>query len=179
MPSSDPTRDPTQEDLLYLAGMFDGEGCVTVLRNNNHLQVSKVGRNRTATTEEASWFPRVSVKMTHADAVQRFGDCFGGQVKLYRSNNVKHKDQWRWDLWRKDQILHFANTLAEHTVVKRPQLEALLLWYSMPIRRRGRGSTLSPEETRIRRLCYNKIRQSNKGMWDNLKHIGHGIHADL
>jgi hypothetical protein len=77
-----------ETDLAYMAGFFDGEGCVTL-----RYQVLKDGRN--------CFRRRVCVVNTNQDILKTFQSCFGGyfkervHMKRYKGcENHKHIFEW-------------------------------------------------------------------------------------
>ena len=65
-------RQPNEIELSYLAGYFDGEGCI---------HVSKVGARV------------ISIKSCYPKVVQKFHKIYGGWCK--KMPNVSKKKQWR------------------------------------------------------------------------------------
>lgn len=69
------------EELSYAAGLFDGEGTVTLTRNKANEQRS----------------PTVSLSSTTYELVQFMKDTFGGRiVTLTRTKKQGHKQAWHW-----------------------------------------------------------------------------------
>ena len=60
----------SETDKAYLAGIIDGEGCITVLT--------------------------VAVVMNDKEAVQMLYDAFGGCLFFVKRGNAKWHDSWRW-----------------------------------------------------------------------------------
>lgn len=167
--------------LYYLAGLFDGEGCVSVTKSDRKLQPTVVGRNRKCTSPATAYNFRIQVNSTDYKIVNAFKTAFGGEVVDRPHKNIRHKKQWCWRILRVNQMHDFAEALAPLCQTKKPQLEALLLarqTYGHTVSR-GRGCILSPEDAFIRELCCRKIRQANAGCWDNVELLGHNPRREV
>lgn len=93
----------TPIELAYLAGFFDGEGCV-----------QSDGRT-------------VGITNTFPDVLHRFKRAFGGRVspKATNRDNPGGKALWRWGISGID-ARNFLQTMIPLLVEKRPQAEAYL-----------------------------------------------------
>jgi hypothetical protein len=68
-----------KEKIIFLAGVFDGEGSFGIW--------SKVKTKK---------YFACSVEMTDKDMVKRFHNFFGGTFYLCKKRREHHKDTWRW-----------------------------------------------------------------------------------
>ncbi len=80
--------------LGYLAGLLDGEGCITI--------------------QNKSW--RIQIAMTHEPVIRWLG-VIGGSVST-RKVYGNRKPSWRWLLMRQADVLDFLETVAPHLMVK-------------------------------------------------------------
>ncbi len=72
--------DLNREDIIWAAGLFEGEGCI-----DQH----KLPSGRT--------YPRIKLKMTDQDVVERFASIFGMKIYSYpkdKSWKDHYKDAW-------------------------------------------------------------------------------------
>lgn len=161
-------QDPGPRSLEYLAGVFDGEGCITFTKaKKDHVL-----------NWEAGLAPKILMDSTHQDTIKAFHERFGGHMYERKPRNPKHRAGWAWALHTKDGVRNFVETMEPLLHTKRPQAEAVLMFFTTIRKGSVRGQPLPPETCLIRRLCYNKIRQANKGLWDNLNtYVGHGTHS--
>lgn len=74
------------EDLIYLAGLFDGEGCVSISKRYN---------GEHATKRQGNLF--VIIKLTDYDTIAWLKDNFGGSVSVPRMHGNR-KQQYAWAL---------------------------------------------------------------------------------
>ena len=155
--------------LEYLAGLFDGEGCV----------VSKARKG-------GSYQFGIQVGSTSKYMADIFQDQFGGKISERPAKGTKtnRKHMWIWVLSGIGRVNNFAEKMVDLCVVKKPQLEAILLarqTYDKLVPAKDKegnsigGLRLSKEDEYIRKLCFNKIRQCNQGLWDNLEELGHNV----
>ena len=68
-----------QEKIIFLAGVFDGEGSFGIW--------SKLKRKK---------YFACSVEMSDKDVVKKFYEFFGGCMYLCKKRQEHHKDTWRW-----------------------------------------------------------------------------------
>lgn len=72
----------TVKDLGYLAGIIDGEGCLQLRDNHNK------GRR---------FYPRITVKMTDLDVLQKCQRITGaGNIRPIKNVPLGYKPQWSW-----------------------------------------------------------------------------------
>lgn len=89
----------------YLAGLFDGEGWVSILtRRRPNLSLGVV----------------VGVKMTHYEAVAAFHQRFGGSLTKTVPSNPAHSPTWTWRVCSKDAATALRAMLP-YLLVKKPQ----------------------------------------------------------
>jgi hypothetical protein len=74
-------------DLAYMAGVFDGEGCICISK-----AMPREGRHHPGYHLECA----VSMANEYLPALFRF--CFGGSIYLYQHKNPKHKPTWEWHI---------------------------------------------------------------------------------
>lgn len=81
-------REMTDVEAAYLAGMFDGEGCISInFRSPNSIM-------REVNTQLSI---QVKIAMTHKETIDYIESITGcGRVSYIRKKNPNHKDQWLW-----------------------------------------------------------------------------------
>jgi hypothetical protein len=86
---------PTNEQIAWAAGLFEGEGTITL---NGVAQA-----------------PRMKLSMTDFDVVRKFYDIVGeGHLCIWRSKNPKHKAQLCWYTGRKSVIVKLIDLFLGH-----------------------------------------------------------------
>lgn len=89
----------TEAEWAWCAGLFEGEGCFSIEKS----QVLSA---------------RVRMNMTDEDVIRKIHRLTGiGTVTLRPSWTAKqphHKDQWRWNVSRMDDIEFFIKGIYEH-----------------------------------------------------------------
>ena len=96
------------ERLQYLAGFFDGDGCVT----------SRKGRPYVA----------VGLSSCSAEALLFFRDAFGGGITKNVSGRGLRKPTLQWGLYAEKSTLDAAQYLQMYSILKRSQLQLLIDW---------------------------------------------------
>lgn len=94
--------------LEYLAGYFDGEGCICVMQacgNTNRLQF------------------RITIVSSDLEVLMAFDQRFGGGAREVRHGNSKKRMQlYRWSLNNQDAV-NALRILLPHLIAKREQAE--------------------------------------------------------
>ena len=73
---SRPRRDLSDTYIAWAAGLFEGEGCISLDGNN---------------------YPKLILAMTDGDVVERFAAVMGdGNIRVTIPKDPKHKPQYRW-----------------------------------------------------------------------------------
>lgn len=95
--------------LAYLAGLFDGEGCIT----------SYGGKRQDRSSFSA---PAVSVQISNSnlDVLILAQNTFGGKIYSKCIKNPKYKPQWTW-IVRGKEAERFLSDLLPHLIIKRTQ----------------------------------------------------------
>ena len=111
------------ERLQYLAGFFDGDGCVT----------SRDGR------------PYLSVGLSNcsAEALLFFRDAFGGGIAGSVPGRGLKKPVLQWKLYSEAVCLEAAQHLLKYSILKRSQLQLLIDWPSKSDQRRQAAAHLT------------------------------------
>ena len=120
-------------EIAYLAGLFDGEGCV---QYKQRMETKRRNRPR----RYKCWMVTLEMSMTDEDAVRWFHKIIKvGTVRLHAKNKSPSskphwKNQWRWRCPHRD-ALKVANLLLPYARVKRKKLQQIINHYAQfPIR---------------------------------------------
>jgi hypothetical protein len=121
-------------ELAYLAGIIDGEGCLSM--GNVHTGV---------------YTTQIYIGNTDARVIEWLYRTFGGSIALRPSPNPKHKPLWRW-LASGKNLNVLLQAVLPYLIVKKEQA-LLLLEYrtSVTAARRGYRSVEAPPEVVQRR----------------------------
>lgn len=126
--------------LSYLAGVFDGEGCVAIAK----------GRPK-----KEGWSPqyRVQLRVAMTDGVipLLFRNVFGGGLTK-RKVRVSRKQQFTWEMTG-HRCLVVLKELLPYSLIKRPQIE-VAIHFLENTSKSGLGCLLSDEELALREVDY-------------------------
>ena len=90
-----------KNDLLYSAGFFDGEGCITTSGNSGF---------------------RACVSNTEKEILTYFLKTFGGHINdQHLPSNPNHNMAWKWVIVRKSELLTFLKLVYPHLKLKKEQ----------------------------------------------------------
>lgn len=134
-----------EADLAYLAGLIDGEGCISV----KHY---KGGNN---------YFPWVAVGMTQREGLELLVRVFGGKIREDRTSNRK-SIMYRWEQNKRADVICVLTAVLPYLRVKKA-LAILVLAFCQdgePIKVGGRGRTSLQEQERRKDLHW-KVKELN------------------
>ena len=101
-----------KDKLAYLAGLFDGEGCVTYKK---YWDVKRKDRPK----KYYCWRIQMEIVMTDKPTIQWCADTFGG--KVYDKPRKEHKMQYRWRRGFKE-ALFIAKLITPFCITKQETL---------------------------------------------------------
>ena len=132
-------------DLAYAAGLFDGEGCITITKQ----YYKKADGSK-------SYFHvlRLTVGMTDDWPIQWLADHLAGNISPHKPTNKKYRMQWRWEA-RGRQAERALRLMMPWLKVKKKQAEFALLF-------RGTFTNCTkktlPEMFGLREAFYNRMK---------------------
>lgn len=99
----------TNEELAYIAGIFDGEGCINFTSLKGYV------------------YPRVVVSNTDYRIIKHLSTSFGGAIIKLKKTNEKWKDSWQWMLaW--SAAIDFLEQIYPWLLLKRHQAEVVFAY---------------------------------------------------
>ena len=111
-----------EKNLAYIAGLFDGEGCVSCVQR----PIKRTDRNGKIYIQ---WYIRAEIAMTDEDTIRWVHDTLGmgwSGPKRYHTKN--YKPQWRWACGYQD-CLKLAKMLLPYAKVKKDKLQKVINHY--------------------------------------------------
>jgi|GEM_PF-2455692 len=136
--------DVAKEDLIYIAGLFDGEGCIII----------------GAEKDTPSYFLQVSVNNTNESLILWLKSLFGGYINVIHSKSINHKDVHHWVLLR-EQAEKFLLLILPYLKIKKPQAELAI---SFQENKGGRkGKPVSSDLIVVREMYKKAISALNQG----------------
>ncbi len=107
------------ENMAYLAGLLDGEGCVTYKQYWDR-------KRKDRPHKYFCWRIQMEIVMTHKPTIQWCADTFGG--KVYLKPRKEHKMQYRWRRSFRD-ALEIAKAIIPYSVTKKDKLQQVIDHY--------------------------------------------------
>ena len=139
-----------QLDLAYLAGLFDGEGCIFV---------QKVDRGGVI----PNYIVRVQICMTNKQVIDKVHDDWGGFYLIHKKDqkNPKHKRAYEL-VWTSKRACTLLDALLPHMEVKRREAElAMQLQQHIDANRGRKWRSASPGDisqvARFREWVYTSL----------------------
>ena len=111
-------------NAAYIAGLFDGEGCVTCKKK----PTKRPDRGGKIYNQ---WYIRCEITMTDKEVIEWLHETLGfgwSREKKYSKSPKHYKRQWRWSCGYRD-ALTFAKLLWPYTQVKLHKLEQIIDHY--------------------------------------------------
>ena len=111
------------DTIAYIAGLFDGEGCVTCKKKPTK-------RKDRGGKIYNQWYIRCEIAMTNRAVIEWIHEVlgFGWCAEKRYNNKPKYKKQWRWCCGYRDALL-FAKIIWPYTQVKLHQIENIIDHY--------------------------------------------------
>ena len=107
------------ENFAYLAGLLDGEGCITY---KQYWDRKRKDRPR----KYFCWRVQMEIVMTHKPTIQWCCDTFGGRV--YLKPRGEHKMQYRWRKGFRDAY-EIALAIVPYARTKKEKLQQIIDHY--------------------------------------------------
>ena len=108
-----------RDKLAYMAGLFDGEGCVTYKK---YWDVKRKDRPK----KYYCWRIQMEIVMTDKPTIQWCADTFGG--KVYDKPRKEHKMQYRWRRSFREAC-EIAKAILPYAVTKKDKLQQIIDHY--------------------------------------------------
>jgi hypothetical protein len=100
-------------DVRYVAGLFDGEGCISLVKQ------------RRLNSPLPSYTIRVVIAMTHKPIILLLQDQFGGHVSQRKGQKEGHRNAFTL-MWANRQAGTILQILIPHLILKRAEAEVAL-----------------------------------------------------
>ena len=113
-----------RDDVIYLAGLFDGEGCITYKRT--------MKRRRPVEKAYPTWEIRMEINMTDQSVIRLVHEMTGaGTVakKKPGKGQLGRKMQWRWRCTFRDAY-YVCKVLWPYAHVKLDKIQQIIAHYS-------------------------------------------------
>ena len=114
----------TETEKAYIAGLFDGEGCVTCKQK-------KTKRKDRGGKVYNQWYIRCEISMTDRGVIEWIHRTLGfgwSKEKKYNNRPGNYKRQWRWCCGYRDALI-FAKLLWPYAQIKLHHLENIIDHY--------------------------------------------------
>ena len=123
-------------DLAYCAGLFDGEGCITLTRDS-----------------ESNYRLRIKITSTDYSVLEWLQEHFDGYIHLSRKESKYNKEAWDWVCKVEDQVV-FLFGILPYTIIKRAHIiEALNYHFE-----KQNGGKLTEDEYKLRSAYYERLK---------------------
>ena len=142
-------RELTDIDAAYIAGLVDGEGCLSIVRQKN-------------SNCRGGFAYRCGFRIASSNQgiMEWLSEAIGaGCVKSHQPKMRNSKRQWSLDLWS-DDASELTMRLLPYLRIKRPNAELLLAFQNALTQRVG--VPLTDAEIAFREECYHKSRALNQ-----------------
>ena len=145
----------------YIAGFFDGEGCIS---SQEYYEIGKYEKYPRITMQ-------ISVTNTDKEILNFIRGVFGGIITKH-SKPAKQKQCYSWKLTGKDKMLRFLNTVLPYVMVKKEDVE-LGIQLANTLRSENLGCSPLDHSIHMKRLeIHNKLRKRKD---PHVPHIRNGM----
>ena len=119
------TRAKTREIIAYLAGIIDGEGCITLANQPSHYRRRRAKYHENPTAKKDFYMPRLKVGMTDSQPIDLLFVTFGGRRRIQSAKSTR-KLVYHWEVTGRPVISKVLLQLYPYLRVKRPQADLML-----------------------------------------------------
>ncbi len=141
------------EELAYLAGFFDGEGCVMINRNRKAYGPERKPRQ----------YVRAMAVNTSGTPLYKLNELFGGHVTLLKRKNDAHKDIYRWEIICRPAAV-FLYTIQPYLTIKYELIDLALEFYRSLHNGNGKGNSwdYTDKELSYQEFLCDEVHRLNK-----------------
>lgn len=133
--------------VAYLAGLFDGEGWVSIKRNTTYYR-------------RATFTPTAEMTVREGWLLERVQAQFGGTVREQRSRSDEHSTYFKWHLSGTRQLIPFLEAVIPFLLLKQAQATLAL---DLAVRQNGGSNRpISDDEWQWRERAYLRMRELNR-----------------
>jgi len=144
-------QDPTTNQLCYLAGVLDSDGCISISK-------MKAGKQR---TKNPRYVLAVTVVNTSKVLMDWLVEKFGGTYKQRKRLSEKHKTTYDW-LFSNSKAAGILELVEPYLVSKKGQaqvgIELIRDWVTV----HGQGANTPPEEVERRENLFQEMKDLNQ-----------------
>jgi hypothetical protein len=159
----------TEVDKAYLAGFFDGEGCV------GYYDAAKSYSHR-----PAYFHASVSVCNTDPRAILWIKKITGmGKSKIIRFTDGKRRVAYQWQIGKKADILLFLHTIRPYLRVKDTQVDVLLAHLATEDAYTKKHGSVTPEIVESRQHVADQLKKMKRMVFSEgveTRHVESAIH---
>lgn len=131
----------------YIAGFFDGEGCVS---SSAYFKEGKYEK-------EPRVYLKISVTQKDPRVLYKIKEKYGGTVRIHSWKDGRML--YSWNLTGKMKMLNFLTDIVKYSVQKREQIELAIL-FTKGIRTENLGCCALPKNIHVERLeIHKKLRE--------------------
>jgi hypothetical protein len=132
-------------DLAYVAGIFDGEGCI--------------GYYSTSKTGTPYYHALVNITMTEDTVVNMLPKLFGfGKISVHKPKDGTRRTAYQWQVGHKKQVREFLMAIRPYLVGKAEQADVVLQLFKAEDTYIQRQGSVTPEVIARRREVELKLK---------------------
>lgn len=105
----------SERDLGYIAGIVDGEGCITIV---------KQAPNKLRKEKNSRYGIVCQVANTDKRLIDWLHDCFGGSIRITEKRE-KWRTAWTWAI-RSTQAFKFLKLIRDYSLIKQNQIDLVI-----------------------------------------------------
>lgn len=142
----------TETDKAYIAGFFDGEGCVgyyNAIKSNKKCN--------------PAYHASVSISNTDPRVIRWIGDIVGvGRYNIIRFKDGKRRVAYQWQLGKRSDVIAFLVTIRPYLKVKGDQVDVLLAHFDVEASYTRKHGSVTPEIVEGRRKVSDELKRMKR-----------------
>jgi len=136
--------------IQYVAGFFDGEGCVNIYQTKKGVKKDRIGYQLTT-----------SIFNSDKEVVEKLKKSLGGYIQIRKRNTDKWKDGYVWRLIT-NHASKFLKEILPFLIIKKEQAKVAIEFQELRQRKTYQFGRNPKEVEDFYEFCYQKMRLLNK-----------------
>ena len=143
------SKELKETEKAYIAGILDGEGCVSIAKSNRSY------------LNYPYYQLRVIIAMSDKNVIDLLTKKLGGYQQSIKMKNINHKISYRWQLTC-DDAENFLRLIEKYLIVKKMHCKAAFNFRKTKKGRSNSGRALKKEIFDLRTRHFEEMKKLNK-----------------
>lgn len=148
----------SEKEIIYIAGLFDGEGCVNIYKIDTDYTRNKEKR------KVPKWVLSTTIYNCHYETIKWLYDSFGGYLQTRNRNPKTWRTNYAWKLTA-NSSMEFLKRVLPYLKIKQKQAQVAIKFQANQSRfhkeKKRKGVEMTEEGRKFREKCWLEIKSLN------------------